>query len=89
MFRIHAYSFYGRICETAHNHDPETIDAICQNIDGLQRISGERIYGELKKIMQGKHGIDLLAKLIDCGAARYIGWLNTAFSLCYRMFSSR
>lgn len=49
------------------------MDAICQNIDGLQKISGERIFSELKKTVQGKFGIELFVKLIECGAAPYIG----------------
>lgn len=67
------YSFYGRIADSADNFDAKTIEAICANIDGLQKISGERIWGELKKILQGNYRYDLFAKLIECGAARYIG----------------
>lgn len=53
--------------------DAKTIEAICANIDGLQKISGERIWSELKKILQGNFRFDIFAKLIECGAARYIG----------------
>lgn len=66
-------SFYGRISENVDNFDTKTIDAICANIDGLQKISGERIWSELKKILQGNFRFDIFAKLIECGAARYIG----------------
>lgn len=51
----------------------KTIQAICDNIEGLQKISGERIWTELKKILQGNHRLELFAKLIECGAGRYIG----------------
>lgn len=78
---LHVTSFYGRICDDVDKHDPDTIDAICQNIDGLQKISGERIFTELKKTIQGKFGIDLFTKLIECGAARYIGWLFDAIAI--------
>lgn len=61
------------------NHDEATIDDIKANIDGLQRISGERIWGELRKILTGNFGIDLLIKFLECGAARFIG----KFSYCW------
>lgn len=66
-------SFYGRISENCDNFDAKTIDAICENIDGLQKISGERIWTELKKILQGNFRMELFIKLIECGAGRYIG----------------
>lgn len=51
----------------------KTIKAICDNIDGLQKISGERIWTELKKTLQGNYRLELFTKLIECGAGRYIG----------------
>lgn len=65
--------FYGRIAEGPNNFDEKTIDAINANIEGLQKISGERIWQELKKILQGNFRFDILAKMIECGARRYIG----------------
>lgn len=65
--------FYGRISPNPNNFDVKTIKAICENIEGLQKISGERIWTELKKILQGSHRLELFAKLIECGAGRYIG----------------
>lgn len=70
------FRFYGRISDTPDNFDVKTIEAICQNIDGLQKISGERIWTELKKTLQGNYRIELFAKLIECGAGKYIGWFN-------------
>lgn len=67
--------FYGRIAEGPNNFDEKTIDAIKANIEGLQKISGERIWMELKKILQGNFRFDILAKMIECGARRYIGKL--------------
>lgn len=72
---IYFYRFYGKISPNANNFDTKTIEAICENIDGLQKISGERIWTELKKILQGNHRLELFAKLIECGAGRYIGEL--------------
>lgn len=68
--------FDGRISQRPNNYDLKTIQAIRENIDGLQKISGERIWIELKKILQGNHRLELFAKLIECGAARYIGAEN-------------
>lgn len=65
--------FYGRIAEGPNNFDEKTIEAIKANIEGLQKISGERIWMELKKILQGNFRFDILAKMIECGARRYIG----------------
>lgn len=65
--------FYGRIAEGPNNFDEKTIDSIKANIEGLQKISGERIWMELKKILQGNFRFDILAKMIECGARRYIG----------------
>ncbi|XP_055306676.1 CCA tRNA nucleotidyltransferase 1, mitochondrial [Sitodiplosis mosellana] len=68
------FRFYGKISSNPNNFDAKTIEAICENIDGLQKISGERIWTELKKILQGNHRLELFAKLIECGAGRYIGF---------------
>ncbi|XP_031630069.1 CCA tRNA nucleotidyltransferase 1, mitochondrial-like [Contarinia nasturtii] len=68
------FRFYGRVCENPNNFDAKAIKAIRENIDGLQIISGERIRVELKKILHGNHRIELLIKLIECGASRYMGF---------------
>lgn len=67
------FRFYGRIAEGPNNFDESTIAAIKANINGLQRISGERIWNEVKKTLQGNFRIDILAKMIECNTARYIG----------------
>uniref|UniRef100_U5EXI2 Putative trna nucleotidyltransferase/polya polymerase n=1 Tax=Corethrella appendiculata TaxID=1370023 RepID=U5EXI2_9DIPT len=67
------FRFYGRIADTVDNHDAETLRVISKNINGLERISGERIWSELKKILQGKFGYELVLKLLDCGAGKFIG----------------
>lgn len=67
------FRFYGRIAKESENHDEDTIQAICNNIDGLQRISGERIWGEAQKIIQGNYAKELLLKMLECGVAEYIG----------------
>lgn len=65
--------FYGRISDVADKHDESTIEDIKANITGLQIISGQRIWVELKKILQGNFRIELFIKLLECGAMPYIG----------------
>uniref|UniRef100_A0A1B0D0E8 Poly A polymerase head domain-containing protein n=1 Tax=Phlebotomus papatasi TaxID=29031 RepID=A0A1B0D0E8_PHLPP len=67
------FRFYGRIATEPDNHDEETLKAIEKNIGGLERISGERIWMELKKILQGRFCSELVKVMMKCGMARYIG----------------
>lgn len=67
------FRFFGRITNEPDNFDEETIKAIKENVDGLEGISGERIWSEWSKILSGKYGGELTLKLIECGAAPYIG----------------
>ena len=43
------FRFYGRIAEKPDNHEEETLKVLKENVGGLQQISGERIWVELKK----------------------------------------
>lgn len=67
------FRFFGKIVENEFDHDPETLRVIADNIEGLSRISGERIWTELKKILLGNYSASLVATLISCGAAKHIG----------------
>ncbi|XP_031630117.1 CCA tRNA nucleotidyltransferase 1, mitochondrial-like [Contarinia nasturtii] len=67
------FRFYGRVSDSPNNFDANIIKAICENIDGLQDISGPRIWCELRKTLIGKHCFDIFAKIIECGASQYIG----------------
>ncbi|XP_035719934.1 CCA tRNA nucleotidyltransferase 1, mitochondrial-like isoform X2 [Vespa mandarinia] len=67
------FRFYGRITNNPVEFDENTIKAIKENISGLQFISGERIWSEWKKILDGRYGGELMLKMIECGAASYIG----------------
>lgn len=67
------FRFYGRIATSADNHDPETLKTIANNAEGLQRISGERIWVELKKILQGNFAGELMKTILDCKIAPHIG----------------
>lgn len=67
------FRFYGRISTTANNHEPGTLKTISENVSGLQRISGERIWVELKKVLMGNFSGELMLSILDCGLAKYIG----------------
>ncbi|KAH9507310.1 CCA tRNA nucleotidyltransferase 1, mitochondrial [Bulinus truncatus] len=67
------FRFYGRIAEGPDKHDEETLDAIRQNAGGLARISGERIWMELKKILTGRLAAHILETMIKLDLGQYIG----------------
>ncbi|XP_020298480.1 CCA tRNA nucleotidyltransferase 1, mitochondrial isoform X2 [Pseudomyrmex gracilis] len=67
------FRFYGRIMESPDKHDEATIKAIRENIEGLSRISGERIWSEWNKILTGNFAMELTVKLLECGASEHIG----------------
>lgn len=68
------FRFYGRIATEPDNHCPQILESIKNNADGLGRISGERIWTELQKIITGNFGGELLIKMVECGVGQYIGF---------------
>jgi len=67
------FRFFGRICSEKDQHEEATLEAIKSNVHGLERISGERIWMEWKKILQGNLGGPLTLKMIELGVGPYIG----------------
>lgn len=67
------FRFYGRIATTCNNHDEYTLNIIKNNAEGLQNVSGERIWMELKKILQGNFAGDLLKTMLSVNIGQYIG----------------
>lgn len=67
------FRFYGRTAERPDAHDERTVRAIAANCGGLRQMSGERVWGELKKILLGRHAGALVLKMVECGAAEHIG----------------
>ncbi|XP_017465939.1 PREDICTED: CCA tRNA nucleotidyltransferase 1, mitochondrial [Rhagoletis zephyria] len=67
------FRFYGRIAREPSKHDAETLRAIRENVGGLARISGERIWTELQKIVVGNFGFELVQQMIAAGLAPYCG----------------
>lgn len=67
------FRFYGKIAQEPDVHDPDLLKIISLNANGLSRISGERIWVELKKILQGNFANELLTKIIECKLSEHIG----------------
>ncbi|KAM3960552.1 CCA tRNA nucleotidyltransferase 1, mitochondrial [Aphomia sociella] len=67
------FRFYGKIAESPDKHEEKTLQVLSDNVEGLQNISGERIWVELKKTLQGKFAGDLLKTMIKVGIGKYIG----------------
>ncbi|GLV42236.1 uncharacterized protein CBL_03822 [Carabus blaptoides fortunei] len=67
------FRFYGRIAEQPDNHDEITLRIINQNVSGMERISGERIWSELKKILEGNFAGELIKTMLHVGLAKYCG----------------
>lgn len=67
------FRFYGRIATSSCDHDPKTLEAIKANIDGLEKVSGQRIWMEMKKIFLLNMRAELIQTFLECGAAKYIG----------------
>ncbi|CAI9592045.1 unnamed protein product, partial [Staurois parvus] len=65
--------FYGKMADKAGTHSPATLDAIRGNAAGLSGISGERIWVELKKTLEGRHVTHLMQLLYELGVAPHVG----------------
>ncbi|XP_071453957.1 CCA tRNA nucleotidyltransferase 1, mitochondrial [Hetaerina americana] len=70
------FRFYGRIASGPCNHEEEILSAIKENLEGLNRISGERIWSELKKILTGNYAAEIMCTMLDIGISPYIGLPN-------------
>lgn len=67
------FRFYGRIAKAPNNHEELTLKSIEENVQGLGSISGERIWMELKKILEGNFAGEIMLTIIECGLSPYIG----------------
>jgi len=67
------FRFYGRIADDSDNHCQATIEAIRDNVKGLDIVSGERIWSEWKKILVGNYAGELTLKMIEIGLGPHIG----------------
>lgn len=67
------FRFCAKISPEPIIHEAETEEAIRNNMDGLSRISGERIWVELKKILSAKQAGPLMETMLRLGIAPHIG----------------
>ncbi|CAG0889118.1 unnamed protein product [Darwinula stevensoni] len=67
------FRFFGRIANEGTTHEKTTLVAIRENASGLDRISGERIWAEMKKILTGNHASEMLELMVDLGITPHIG----------------
>lgn len=63
--------FHGRINPTG-GLDQETFEAVARNAEGMSKISRERIWMEMSKIVVGNNVFELVAALFDTGLARHM-----------------
>ena len=68
------FRFQGKI--PSPSWDRETLQAIKNNAQGLNGISGERIWMELGKILTGGHVVDIIKKMKETGILNQIGIPN-------------
>lgn len=64
------FRFKGRLEQP--KFDKETLEAIANNAKGLEQISGERIWMEFRKILEGDHTVKILKKMVATGVDNYI-----------------
>ena len=65
--------FYGRIASKPNCHNSETLKAIKENALGLQKISVERVWMEMRRILVGNHAPHLVELMVELGVAKHIG----------------
>lgn len=70
------FRFYGRLAHKPDLHDQYILEAIREKGSGLKQISGERIWSELSKILEGTFGPELIKTILDLDLGPYIGLPN-------------
>lgn len=67
------FRFYGRLANSPNQHDEYILKAIQEKGSGLKQISGERIWSELSKILEGTYGPELIKTILNLKLGAYIG----------------
>ncbi|VDN51301.1 unnamed protein product [Dracunculus medinensis] len=68
------FRFFGRVALSCDAHDESTLQAIIENKDGLDSVSGERIWSELKKICVGRLGGEVVTIMLEkCHLSSLLG----------------
>ena len=66
------FRFYGRIAPSEGHHDEDTVRAIRELAEGLRRVSAERVWSEMSRILVGRQAPGLLRKIYELGVAEHI-----------------
>ncbi|XP_025208224.1 CCA tRNA nucleotidyltransferase 1, mitochondrial [Melanaphis sacchari] len=67
------FRFYSHLALGPNTHDENIIKAIRENGSGLKQISGERIWSELRKMLEGNLGPELIMTILSLELGPYIG----------------
>lgn len=67
------FRFYGRLAVEPDAHEECALKAIKDNASGLSRISGERIWSELRRIVAGRHHRELTLLMLQLGVLQHAG----------------
>ncbi|TGZ60901.1 hypothetical protein CRM22_008273 [Opisthorchis felineus] len=70
------FRFHGRLANPDEQdiHDPDTLEAIRENADGLSKIAGERCWIEVKNILSYPSTPMLLRRMFDAGLFPHLGF---------------
>ena len=66
------FRFFGRISSDEDRHDPEMLNSISKHASGLAKLSGQRIWKELSKIIKLKTAPKLFTTMVECGIAPHV-----------------
>ncbi|EGD81016.1 CCA-adding enzyme [Salpingoeca rosetta] len=69
------FRFHGKVCRH-NNHEPAQIQAITDNVQGLESVSGERIWMEMSKILKTARAPELVECMQACGVLPHIQLAN-------------
>lgn len=69
---IHSRLF-GSVAKSEHGHDPKTLEAIMDNIDGLASLKGELVWSEFNAMLMHPKRYECIEPFIECGGATYLG----------------
>lgn len=67
------FRFYGRLANAPDLYDKYILEAIREKGNGLKQISGERIWSELSKILEGNFGPEIMKTILNLGLGPHIG----------------
>ena len=67
------FRFFGRLAPEGASHEECTLSAIATHAEGLQGIAGERLWLEMRKVLDGPQAPSILAVMTRCGVLPFCG----------------